>query len=589
MGITKSKGHKELNDKFYTNPDIAKKCLDLLDLSSFDIVIEPSAGNGSFSNQIENCRAYDLVPENTNIIRQDFFDLDIDDLIGKNVLTVGNPPFGVQNNLAVRFFNKAAEYSKTIAFILPKSFLKDSIQDKLDLRFHLEKCMELPKNSFLLNGEPYDVPCVFQIWKKQDNKRVLLKNKDFNPYIKFVNDNDFDFAIWRVGGKSGLAYLPENKNEVSRQSNYLVKNTSLYSNETLINKINEINKTCTEYSVGPKSISKKELTEYMIKNIIYEARQQSGFDFEKIVERLFKNVYRNKSGYTNEFDGHLKYNGLYVPCQMKHTTSNNKSFIELADLNRNASKEKDYILFNGIDSSSEKEKIKIHYKDKIISVDNTLGILTCDIFVYHIYPEDLKINIDFLNVLKSLTVENRYTKLMDIDKGICDFKDASIFKHGMNTSIKTIMKILVKKDILGKYDFFDRMYLNDKNGFVVYEPKDGFITHIPVDDNGNVYLSVDDVPMYYNAVLKVDHTNLTDDNWAIVNQFMVDGFSKNNDIVKIHPKRDHKNQYRIQCSVETKCIENNLCEYDENLFSLNKQLKNILSYDNYLKEPSLWE
>lgn len=76
MGITKSKGHKDLNDKFYTNPDIAKKCLDLLDLSSFDIVIEPSAGNGSFSNQIENCRAYDLVPENADIIRQDILSYD---------------------------------------------------------------------------------------------------------------------------------------------------------------------------------------------------------------------------------------------------------------------------------------------------------------------------------------------------------------------------------------------------------------------------------------------------------------------------------------------------------------------------------
>ena len=43
MGITKSKGHKELNDKFYTNPDIAKKCLDLLDLSSYDNYLnEPS-------------------------------------------------------------------------------------------------------------------------------------------------------------------------------------------------------------------------------------------------------------------------------------------------------------------------------------------------------------------------------------------------------------------------------------------------------------------------------------------------------------------------------------------------------------------
>ena len=130
MGITKSKGHKEVNDKFYTKSEISKMCIDMLDLSEFDLVIEPSAGNGSFSKQIDNCIAYDLVPEDETIYQQDFFELDITQFKGKKVLTIGNPPFGIQNNLAIRFFNKAAEYSDTIAFILPKSFMKESIQKK---------------------------------------------------------------------------------------------------------------------------------------------------------------------------------------------------------------------------------------------------------------------------------------------------------------------------------------------------------------------------------------------------------------------------------------------------------------------------
>ena len=51
---------------------------------------------------------------------------------------------------------------------------------------------------------------------------------------------------------------------VSKQSNYFIKNKSNYSNETLVNMINEIKMTAADYSVGPKSISKKELMNYIM-------------------------------------------------------------------------------------------------------------------------------------------------------------------------------------------------------------------------------------------------------------------------------------------------------------------------------------
>ena len=44
-------------DKFYTIPSYSKKCIDkvfeLYDISKWDLIIEPSAGDGSFLNQIE--------------------------------------------------------------------------------------------------------------------------------------------------------------------------------------------------------------------------------------------------------------------------------------------------------------------------------------------------------------------------------------------------------------------------------------------------------------------------------------------------------------------------------------------------------
>ena len=32
---------------------------------------------------------------------------------------------------------------------------------------------DLPPNSFLVNDNPHDVPCVFQIWVKKENERKL--------------------------------------------------------------------------------------------------------------------------------------------------------------------------------------------------------------------------------------------------------------------------------------------------------------------------------------------------------------------------------------------------------------------------------
>lgn len=61
------------NEKFYTKSDIAKTCIkQVTNLAEFDTIIEPSAGSGAFSSQIEKCIAYDIEPENDGIIKQDF-------------------------------------------------------------------------------------------------------------------------------------------------------------------------------------------------------------------------------------------------------------------------------------------------------------------------------------------------------------------------------------------------------------------------------------------------------------------------------------------------------------------------------------
>ncbi len=67
-------------DKFYTKDDIVKFCLDIvsekISIKENDLIIEPSAGNGSFIKGIEKLsnyfKFYDIEPEHEKITKQDY-------------------------------------------------------------------------------------------------------------------------------------------------------------------------------------------------------------------------------------------------------------------------------------------------------------------------------------------------------------------------------------------------------------------------------------------------------------------------------------------------------------------------------------
>ena len=64
-------------DKFYTNKNIAKKCVEtlhtFLTVDSNDVYLEPTAGDGAFLDFLPNYEAYDLKPEDPRISQQDIF------------------------------------------------------------------------------------------------------------------------------------------------------------------------------------------------------------------------------------------------------------------------------------------------------------------------------------------------------------------------------------------------------------------------------------------------------------------------------------------------------------------------------------
>ncbi len=275
--MKKSTGLKrETIDKYYTADNIVKKCMELIktniSITKNDLCVEPSAGNGAFIEAIKslfmNYKFYDLEPENSAIIKQDYLTFAYDTLIKTNYNkkhVIGNPPFGRQSSLAIQFIKKSIEYCDSISFILPKSFKKDSLKKHFPLNFHLVCEYDLPENSFMVDNKRYDVPCVFQIWVKKDTHRSILDKLVPKKYKFVKKEMEHDISFRRVGVYAGE--IDRNTEEKSFQSHYFIKFDKNVLTEKLYKKISEIHYSSKDYTVGPKSISKQELIEELNKII----------------------------------------------------------------------------------------------------------------------------------------------------------------------------------------------------------------------------------------------------------------------------------------------------------------------------------
>jgi hypothetical protein len=171
--------------------------------------------------------------------------------------------------LAVKFFNHAAEFSDVIAFVIPKTFQKRSLQNKLNKYFRLVKNFDLPKNSFTYDGKSYDVPCCFQIWRRSDKPRNINKISLNNDVFSFVKKDKADLAIRRVGGRAGKASL-EFKT-LSKSSHYFIKlNEKKYAKD-IVQFINDIDfSKIVNKTAGVKSLSREELFLTLKQKLFFE-------------------------------------------------------------------------------------------------------------------------------------------------------------------------------------------------------------------------------------------------------------------------------------------------------------------------------
>lgn len=234
---------------------MALLCYDLLRcyLTPADyLFVEPSAGHGAFSRLFPlGSRAYDIDPKNESIVRIDFFDVDLPyrDMIA----VVGNPPFGKNASMAIKFFNHAARRADIIAFIVPRSFQKPSIQKRLHRHFHLRREWPIPDGAFQFDGTPKTALTVFQIWEWAPERRAVPIFAMTHPDFVFTKRDEADFMVRRIGGHVGKVHR---EFEQSDGSNYFIRAKKHYV-ETILTEIDFT--PVAARTTGNPSLTKPEL------------------------------------------------------------------------------------------------------------------------------------------------------------------------------------------------------------------------------------------------------------------------------------------------------------------------------------------
>ena len=263
------------NDKYYTPIVLANelilKTYEVLISENITEIIEPSAGNGSFSNQIPDCIAYDLVPEQDNIIQADFLKLDMSYKKGR--LFIGNPPFGEKNKLIDDFYNKCCECGDYIAFVLPISCYKNDIKlykfdlvysEDLGLKLYTDRmlhcCFNIykrPKSGKFNEKPDYRLNEITIIEHRRKNGDYQTgKNKDIKP--------DYCFAMCNWGSGS-LGKVPEYVGQYAQEVYFYCNDERI---KTEMCKLLEYD-TIREYvnSISAKKISVMKLYKYLYENI----------------------------------------------------------------------------------------------------------------------------------------------------------------------------------------------------------------------------------------------------------------------------------------------------------------------------------
>ena len=223
--MTKKLGNRRVSgtEQYYTPKGLAdelvKLTLKAIPRATEKSFLEPAGGTGSFIEALNMAgitavTSVDKYPMHPGVIQADFLEWETMDT---DLLTISNPPFGRNNALSVPFFNRAAKFSSHIAFLVPRSWRKWSVQNRLDTRFHLVLDVYVAVQYEDVLGAKIakrnDLRTCFQIWEKRLELRQVIAIPD-NGFIQKSSPNDADLAIRVFGYGCGTVM-----NDFPRQPN----------------------------------------------------------------------------------------------------------------------------------------------------------------------------------------------------------------------------------------------------------------------------------------------------------------------------------------------------------------------------------
>ena len=261
------------NDKYYTPSDLAKRLIqtafDELQKRGCEItdIIEPSAGSGSFSKQMD-CTAYDILPESDDIIQADFLTEPIEYKTGR--LCIGNPPFGHVNSLSMKFYQKCCKIGDYIAFIQPISQYNQNVQL---YQFNLVYSENLGDVRFTDRC----IPCCFNIYIRPATGGYNPKPTAYLEDVKFYESRrkhnneppsappqgwDYAMCVWGWGIVGKPSVYP---NQFALEEYIYVQNKEYLESVLELVKFEKIDQFCRANRI--KRLSQTRLAKYLKDNI----------------------------------------------------------------------------------------------------------------------------------------------------------------------------------------------------------------------------------------------------------------------------------------------------------------------------------
>jgi len=211
-------------EQFYTPPDSAKlimsRAMKWLEADQKELFLEPAGGTGAFVEAalevgFKKIVSLDIEPRHPKVQQGNFLSTQIS---FEGAICISNPPFGRNNSLSIPFFNRASTECNMIAFVVPRSWRKWSVINRLSPDFKLVDDWDLSIDYVDQKGEEThgvgNLRTCVQVWKRYPSmRRQKITIKDYGIIEKTTPEKaDVSFTLFGYGCGSVKTEFERKKN-----------------------------------------------------------------------------------------------------------------------------------------------------------------------------------------------------------------------------------------------------------------------------------------------------------------------------------------------------------------------------------------